>query len=522
MKRFNDVGLCLPEKHYMVDMSAKLNKLLPLIEAGNYFVLNRPRQYGKTTLLHLIERQLEATTTYLPIFISFEGLGSDSVHHESAFVAAFLADLGRVFRFYQQKALLERCVDKQAITNLADLNAWVTELARTATQPLVLMIDEVDKHSNQPLFIDFLAMLRHKYLAAQRGRDVTFHAVILAGLHDVKSLKLKLREEALPQYNSPWNIAVDVALDMDFTSAEIETMLTDYVATTGTSMNSPEIAARLHYHSSGHPFLVSKLCKIMAEQLLTSQSWSTDLIDQAASELLRQRNTNFDSIIKTMENEAELYNLVERVVLLGEQVSYHEYNHATHLGLLHGIFARQTKSVAVHNRIYQELIYNYLTVNLHLKSLPKLDRYNYHENFIRPDGQLDMPRLLHKFQTFMQQEYSQRDQPFLERNGRLIFLAFLKPIINGKGYEFKEPQISEEKRLDVVIVYQQQRYLVELKLWRGQQAHEKGIQQLHDYMQRLGLPQGYLIIFDFTKSGKKRGQQATIPIKQDKILAVWV
>lgn len=32
-------------------------------------------------------------------------------------------------------------------------------------------------------------------------------------------------------------------------------------------------------------------------------------------------------------------------------------------------------------------------------------------------------------------------------------MAFLKPIINGSGYDFKEVQISDEKRLDLVITY---------------------------------------------------------------------
>ena len=32
-----------------------------------------------------------------------------------------------------------------------------------------------------------------------------------------------------------------------------------------------------------------------------------------------------------------------------------------------------------------------------------------------------------------------------KRNGRLLFLAFIKPIINGIGFDFKEVQISENK-----------------------------------------------------------------------------
>ena len=47
------------------------------------------------------------------------------------------------------------------------------------------------KSSNNQLFISFLAMLRNKYLDAQEGQDNTFHSIILAGLHDVKTLKLK-------------------------------------------------------------------------------------------------------------------------------------------------------------------------------------------------------------------------------------------------------------------------------------------------------------------------------------------
>ena len=55
----------------------------------------------------------------------------------------------------------------------------------------------------------------------------------------------------------------------------------------------------------------------------------------------------------------------------------------------------------------------------------------------------------------------------------LVFLAFLKPIINGIGYDFKEVQVSEEKRLDVVITYERKKYLIELKMWRGKEAHRR-------------------------------------------------
>ena len=120
----------------------------------------------------------------------------------------------------------------------------------------------------------------------------------------------------------------------------------------------------------------------------------------------------------------------------------------------------------------------------------------------------------------MKKEYSKKDRDFLEKNGRLVFLAFLKPILNGKGHDFKEVQISEEKRLDVVITFLQQKFVVELKLWYGQKAHETGLQQLSDYLDRQNLNDGYLLIFDHSEV--KNWQSEWVDFKGKKIFIVWV
>lgn len=44
-----------------------------------------------------------------------------------------------------------------------------------------------------------------------------FHSVILAGVYDIKNLKLKFRSESEHQYNSPWNIATNFNIDIDTT-----------------------------------------------------------------------------------------------------------------------------------------------------------------------------------------------------------------------------------------------------------------------------------------------------------------
>ena len=52
-KRFNITGVCIPEKHYMVDISNKISEIFKMVEQGSYLVINRPRQYGKTTTLYV-------------------------------------------------------------------------------------------------------------------------------------------------------------------------------------------------------------------------------------------------------------------------------------------------------------------------------------------------------------------------------------------------------------------------------------------------------------------------------------
>ena len=131
-----------------------------------------------------------------------------------------------------------------------------------------------------------------------------------------------------------------------------------------------------------------------------------------------------------------------------------------------------------------------------------------------------MEQLLLGFQTFMKKKKKKKDRDFLEKNGRLVFLAFLKPIINGSGYDFKEPQISEERRLDVAITYFHYKYIVELKLWRGPSAHEKGLVQLADYLEKQGLKDGYLLIFDHSATKQWIMDRAEVDGKN--IFMVWV
>jgi hypothetical protein len=133
-------------------------------------------------------------------------------------------------------------------------------------------------------------------------------------------------------------------------------------------------------------------------------------------------------------------------------------------------------------------------------SAKNMSLYNVKSSFIKENGELNIKKILQRFQQFMKEQYSSKDEEFIEHHGRLLFLAFIKPIINGIGFDFKEVQISEEKRLDLVIAYNNFKYIIEMKIWRGAKYHEDGVKQLCDYLDIHDLNKGYLLIFNFNKN----------------------
>ena len=69
MKKFNTTGVCVPTKHYMVNIDERLKKIKAMIDEGDYFVISRARQYGKTTTLTALRKYL--SEDYLVISLDF-------------------------------------------------------------------------------------------------------------------------------------------------------------------------------------------------------------------------------------------------------------------------------------------------------------------------------------------------------------------------------------------------------------------------------------------------------------------
>ena len=74
---------------------------------------------------------------------------------------------------------------------------------------------------------------------------------------------------------------------------------------------------------------------------------------------------------------------------------------------------------------------------------------------------------------------------------------YLRPIINGTGNYYIEPQTRNNERMDLVIDYLGERFVIELKIWYGKSYHEKGERQLANYLEHYHLNKGYLLTYSF-------------------------
>ncbi len=84
-------------------------------------------------------------------------------------------------------------------------------------------------------------------------------------------------------------------------------------------------------------------------------------------------------------------------------------------------------------------------------------------------------------------------------NGK-YFLLYLRPIINGTGNYYIEAETLEQKRTDVVVDYRGEQYIIEMKIWHGQEYNTRGEKQLAEYLDAYHVNQGYMISFNFNQN----------------------
>lgn len=524
---FNVNGACFSDEHYMVDLTSRLVQIRKLVDNGKYFVINRARQYGKTTILWALKQYLREE--YTVVFLSFQRISAAKFRNENVFSAAFAKNFMQAAENDPgladpacQEAINELKKDMKNADGSFELMELFSDLSRIcklAAKPMILMIDEVDSASNNQVFVDFLGMLRDYYLS--RKITPVFHSVILAGVYDIKNLKQKIHPEEDRRYNSPWNIAADFDIDMSFSVKEIEEMLREYEADHKTGMDCSAAAVFIYEYTSGYPYLVSRICKLVDEKIAGGENypdkqsaWTKEGIKEAVKALLMESNTLFESLTGRLSDHPRLKELLYSLLFTGKSVPYNPLNDSLKTAEMFGFIKNKEGNVAVANRIFETVLYNLFLSEEALDSGMYKAGLIEKNQFIR-NGRLDMSLVLQKFVLYFDDLYGDQNITFLEEAGRRYFLLYLRPIINGAGNYYIEARTRNMERTDVIVDYQGEQFVIELKIWHGNTYNERGERQLADYLDYYHLKKGYMLSFNFNKRKQIGVKEITIG---DKVL----
>ena len=164
-----------------------------------------------------------------------------------------------------------------------------------------------------------------------------------------------------------------------------------------------------------------------------------------------------------------------------------------------GLIRNDRGTVRVANRIFETRLYNLFLSEEELKSNVFYREGDLAKNIFIEDGKLNVRLILSRFIDTYHQVYGPLTEKFKEKDGRELFLLYLKPIINGTGNYYIEAQTRDQKRTDVIIDYLGSQYIIELKIWRGERYNAEGEKQIAEYLDYYGLTTGYMLSFNFNK-----------------------
>ncbi len=511
-KVFNTTADCKPDLHYMVSLDKRLTEIRKLIDRGDYFAINRARQYGKTTTLRALGSFLQPE--YCVILMDFQMFGAGEFADENEFSLSFARTFLRILKrnrlpdqdaFSHRVNILERAVaQRQSGFRLQQLFENLSDLCAASHKKMILMMDEVDSATNNQIFLDFLAQLRAYYI----DRDVqpTFHSVVLASVYDVRNLKGKLRPEDQHRINSPWNIAADFKVDMSFSKEEIAGMLREYEADHDSGMDTDEMAGLLYEYTSGYPYLVSRLCKLMDEQVYGrsgfgtgNRVWTRKGFNEAVKILLNEKNPLFESLIGKLTDYPELSQMLDRALFAGKSIVYNTDNAIIDRGEMFGFIKNSQGIAVISNRLFEMRLYNYYLSTSEMQNQELYTASLEDRNQFITGGQLNMRLVLEKFVMHFHDLYGDSNEKFVEEEGRKYFLLYLRPIINGTGNYYIESRTRERKRTDIIVDYRGVQYIIELKIWRGEEYNNRGEAQLAGYLDDYHQKKGYMVSFNFNK-----------------------
>ncbi len=474
----------------MLPPERRLERVQRLIDEHKYFTLHAGRQTGKTTSLMWLERHLNDSGRWRALWVDLQTAREQPDPTAALPIVVQLIDRALRLRHAERArpdAAEIEAVLREPATALLD---YLVRLAALDERPLVLLLDEVDGLVG-PAMVSFLTQLRDGYIA--RSQTPFPASVVLVGQRQVRDYIVGTEDRKALSWlgtTSPFNITTEAATLGPFAEAEVEELLGQHTADTGQRFE-PAAVRRIWELAQGHPWLTNALADQIVGRDVEDRGVpvTTAHVEAAKETIILERRSHIDSLVARLR-EPRVRRILEPMLagtglppdLLDDDVSY-----VLGLGLVRVI----SGELQIANPIYREVIPRALTwtqqISMHQRT----------EWYVLPDGALDLPKLMTAWQTFWRKDGHLAAEGFSYREAgpHLMLMAFLQRIVNGGGRVEREYGLGRGA-LDLMIAWKETRHAIEVKLRRDTETEAEALKQIARYLDRAGLGEGWLVMFD--------------------------
>jgi len=491
-KYFNIAGPCNDKSHYMVPVLNRYKRVYHLIEQGHYFVIHAARQTGKTTLIKALVNYYNAEGNYYALYCSLESVQVFTDPKDG--IPEALSNLKSALKYSNlpYKNEFAQNIDKESYSTL--IGDALKDYCSLLDKPLILFIDEIDGLQNGTL-ITFLRQLRDGYITRPEINFV--HSIALVGMRNIRDYKSKLRDDKLTLGStSPFNVISDSLTIHNFSFSEVEALYQQHTEATG-QVFERAVTEKIFEQTDGQPWLVNAIAREIIQNILDNnylKPITFELVVLAIQNIILRRDTHIDSLLDKL-TEPRVRHIIEPIIL-GKTDAISISNDDTQYCMDLGLLKIVNGEIFPANKIYNEIIIRTLSYDTQFQLIQKVKN-----NWIDPKGNIDITGLLKGFQQFWRENSDIwiEKYEYKEAAPHLILQAFLQRIINGGGTIIRE-YASGRERMDLCIIYEDNKYPIELKIKYSKSVVQDGIEQLSNYMTTLGENTGWLVIFDRTNT----------------------
>ncbi len=512
MRSFETRGPVYPEDNYAVARTDELSDFINRLEKGRYVVLFAPRQTGKTTFFH---RALETlpVDTYFPIQIDFQA--SNNLEPAEFYQGAYEDIREKIEVVFQRHAsasspALTKFLDNTKITDHLSMRRFFRQFANFLDhhhngQKVVLIIDEFDGIPRTVLG-DFLYSLRHIYLS---GRDRCPHSVGIVGVKSITQLNYD-------RSISPFNIQDEFKL-LNFTLEQVRELLSQYTDEVGQPFD-PAVIESIYKQTAGQPVLVNRFAQILTEEMdiLKTEPITMAHFSTAHAQLLQERNTHIEHLVTNIRRDRRFEALLMKIASYDEGVAFNLYNELMSELATYGVIGKGADGLCeIVNPIYHYCIMQAFkpAVNgLEQDYLPEDTRAGF-QDYLTPNGQIHMEGLLDNFRDFIARvgfRILQVPETPQEYIGQHLLFAYLEQFVQIVGGTMYLEVQTGRGRIDILILHNRKKYIVETKIWGGDMRYEAGKAQLAAYVKLEAAVAGYYVVFDHRKEPEPRVETETL------------